>query len=244
MEELFGEKKTEPIAFSTTYNQKREALTNALDPIIITDEDGNYVEETRFYVEDFDDEFVFVERYYWTANDFEMKHGRYSYVFDDVSIVATISGDFEEMFNMRLTADEKAKLEEDRAKYEAVSTEFSTYKSEHSYTNSEYEILKNFEEKVNIEKRESEEKEVFADYENEIGNTTEFSELKNKSKDFSIEDLKKECLCIVGLYARANKKIEKPDNSKTKKEIKFSLESDVKDPDSDPYGGLKDKYLK
>ena len=46
MEELYGEQKVEPVAFSATYRQKRDALNNALDPIIVKDDEGNYLEET------------------------------------------------------------------------------------------------------------------------------------------------------------------------------------------------------
>lgn len=242
MDELFGET-NESVAFSATYNQKRKALSNALDPIIVKDAEGNYVEETHFYVSDFDDEYVYVEVDHWNATgDYTCKYGRKSYTFDETTLTATISDEFEEMVKVWLTLNEKEKLDTDRANYESISTEFDAYKSEHSYTNSEYETLKEFEEKVNKEKRKADENSVFAEYENEIGDTPEFSELKEKASEFSIEELKKECLCIVGLYARANKsnetKVEKP------KEIKFSVETPSGDDENEkPYGGLMEKYL-
>ena len=36
---------SEPVSFSATYNQKRQALRNALDPIVVKDEEGNDFEE-------------------------------------------------------------------------------------------------------------------------------------------------------------------------------------------------------
>ena len=67
------------------------------------------------------------------------------------------------------------------------------------------------------------------------------AELKGKASEFSIDALKKECLCIVGLYARANKTPETKDVEP--KEIKFSIESTAIDAEDEPYGGLMKKYL-
>ncbi len=49
-------------SFSATYRQKREALSNALDSEIVKDGAGNVVSETYYWVDDFDDSYVFVER--------------------------------------------------------------------------------------------------------------------------------------------------------------------------------------
>ena len=101
--------------------------------------------------------------------------------------------------------------------------------------------MKTFKETTEKEKREADEASVFAEYENEIGETPEFAELKGKASEFSIDALKKECLCIVGLYARANKTPETKDVEP--KEIKFSIESTAIDAEDEPYGGLMKKYL-
>jgi len=243
MNELFGEKEVEPVVFSATYNQKREILSNAFSPIIVKDEIGNHVEETYFWVSDFDDTYVFVEINHWTANDYTSKYGRYSYTFDDVTLTATVSDDFEEMIRVWLTLDEKAKLDEDRVNFEIISTEFSNYQADHSYTNSEYKILKEFEEQVNTEKRNAEENAVFAKFEKRIGKTAEFTTLKENSKDFSIEDLTKECLCIVGHYTIVEDVNDEASesNSKPATGIKFSLEQQTDE--EEPYGGLMKKYL-
>ena len=50
--------------FLPTYKQKREALSNTLDSNIVRDANGNIVEETYYYVNDFTDEEVFVEKDY------------------------------------------------------------------------------------------------------------------------------------------------------------------------------------
>jgi len=223
MEELYGENK-ETSSFSTTYRQKRDALSNALDPVIITDATGSVISETYFWVEDFCDEYVYVEKDYWTKTDYETKYGRYSYTFDDAKIEASITSDFEEMVKVWLTLDERTKIDEDRAKYEVLSEEYSLYQKEHSFLNSEVEELKTY--------RKAAEDAIFSEFNERIGGTKEFEELKESSADYSIKDLKKECLCIVGFYAT----ISKP------QEIKFQVDRSHEDND-EPYGGLMRKYL-
>ncbi len=242
MEELFGEKENEPIEFSATYKQKRQALSNALDPIIVKDADGNYVEETYFYIEDFSDEYVFVERDHWTASDYDCKYGRYSYTFDEATLTATLTSDFEEMVKVWLTLEEKAKLDEERAnyetKYETLEKEFSDYKAEHSYFNAEFEELKSYKESKEIEERQNAEEELFAKYKETIGETEEFKSLMEKSAEFSLDELKKECLCIVGMYSMTNKT---PEPNSTQDSLKFSVEKP--ETEDEPYGGLIKHYL-
>ena len=243
MEELFGEKepKAEPIAFSATYKEKRQALQNALDPIIVKDAEGNYVEETYFYIEDFSDEYVFVEKDHWTANDYDCKYGRFAYTFDEATRTATISSEFEEMVKVWLTLDEKAKVDEERANYETkysdLEKEFSDYKAEHYFLDSEFNALKEYKENKEVEERKCAEDALFADYEEMIGETEEFKSLKEKASEFSLDALKKECLCIVGMYSMTNKTKE----TNKSDSLKFSLEPETSE--DEPYGGLMKKYL-
>lgn len=233
-----------PVAFSATYKQKRQALENALDPIIIRDEDGNYLEETYFYVEDFSDEYVFVEKYYWSKDNSEIKFGRFKYEFNEQDMTVELTSGFEEMVKVWLTIEEKEKLDEERAeyetKYEGLQQEFSDYKSEHSFLNSEFNALKDYKESKEKEERLSAESKLFSAYEETIGGTEEFKSLKEKASEFSLEGLRKECLCIVGMYSMTNNsQTQNPQNNS----IKFSLEEND-DTDDDLYGGLFKKYLK
>ena len=247
MDELFGEKEpeTEPVAFSATYKEKRQALQNALDPIIVKDADGNYVEETYFYIEDFSDEYVFVEKDHWTASDYDCKYGRFAYTFDETTRIATITGEFEEMVKVWLTIDEKSKLDEERANYETkyseLEREFSDYKADHSYFNAEFEELKEYRNSKEAEERDTAEKTIFEKYEKKIGETNEFSELKKNASNYSIKDLEKECLYIVGLYSFDN---EPKQNTETPVDnsIKFSATHDNGEVE-DPIEATYKKYL-
>lgn len=236
MVELFGEEepKAEPIAFSATYKEKRQALQNALDPIIVKDADGNYVEETYFYIEDFSDEYVFVEKDHWTANDYDCKYGRFAYTLDETTMTATLASEFEEMVKVWLTIDEKTKLDEDRANFESLKTEFTEYKESHSTDNAEVEKLKVYQIEAEAEK-------VFNKFRDKIGETTEFTDLKKNVSNYSLKELEKECIYIVGLHASELDFSKEPKNPETKS-LKFSVEPEANE--DEPYGGIMKKYLR
>lgn len=124
-----------------------------------------------------------------------------------------------------------------KEKYDALEKEFDEYKLSHSYFNADFEELKSYKESKEAEERQCAEESLFSDYEETIGETEEFKALKEKASEFSLEELKKECLCIVGMYSMTNKAKEtnKPES------IKFSLEKPQDD--DEPYGGLMKKYL-
>lgn len=250
MKELFGENTetpvepvqpvvSEPVAFSATYKQKRQALCNALDPIIVKDENGNYVEETYYYVEDFSEEWVYVEKSHWTVDNYEYKFGRFSYEFNETELTATITSDFEEMVKVWLTLEEKENLDKERAGYELMKTEFEQYKSEYTVTNAEFEELKSYKETKIAEERANAETELFAKYEGKIGETNEFKTLKEKASEYTLDALTKECLCIVGMYSMTSEPTETPKDNKDP--LKFSVEQPVQE--DEPYGGLMKKYL-
>lgn len=125
-----------------------------------------------------------------------------------------------------------------KEKYDALEKEFDEYKLSHSHFNAEFEELKSFKETKEAEERQCAEEALFADYEDTIGEAEEFKALKEKASEFSLADLKKECLCIVGMYSMTNKTKE----TKITDSLKFSFEP-KEEIEDEPYGGLHKKYL-
>lgn len=228
-----AEPQVEPLTFSATYKEKREAANNALPNFVKHDDDGYCVEEIWYYLEDMSDEYLFVERYHWIldGND-DFKLGRLPYEFNEETRTVTIVGEFEEMVKVWLTLEEKAKVDADRANYEATKNAFEEYKLSHCYENEKVDELISF--KTNIEAGN-----VFSKYENRIGETIEFKELKNNAMNYSLEQLEKECIYIVGLHAEEFSSSKPQNESKT---IKFSVEP-ISTPEEEPYGGLMKHYL-
>ena len=124
-----------------------------------------------------------------------------------------------------------------KEKYDALEKEFDEYKLSHSYFNADFEELKSYKESKEAEERQCAENALFAEYEETIGDTEEFKALKEKASEFSLDSLKKECLCIVGMYSMTSK-VKETENFNS---LKFSFEP--KEENDEPYGGIHKKYL-
>ena len=129
---------------------------------------------------------------------------------------------------------EETVVEESNEDYSVL---YSELKEKYDALENEVVSLREYKQTKESEERKCAEDALFADYEETIGETEEFKSLKEKASEFSLDALKKECLCIVGMYSMTNKTKEtnKPDS------LKFSLEPEVSD--DEPYGGLMKKYL-
>lgn len=127
-----------------------------------------------------------------------------------------------------------------KTEYEKLEKEFADYKEAHSFLNSDYEILKAYREAKETEERQLAENTLFANYEKTIGNTKEFKELKEKASEFSLDELKKECLCIVGMYSMTQNTKEEIQQLES---LRFSLDVEAQEVEEDPYGGVFEKYL-
>jgi hypothetical protein len=223
--------------FSSTYRQKREALQNALDPKTEKDSDGNLIYEEYLWIEDFDDVYAFVEKSIWTPDNYERKYGRFSYTFNEETITATISGEFEEMVLTWLTLEENQKLQEERNNYSKLQGDFDEYKNKYSTSNEEVERLKKFEkDTLDTERKEAEESlfEQFA----ELNGMEEFEELKKNSASYELDTLEKECFALLG---KKNAKFQINKSSKKDKvKIEFSKKEDEVE---NEYDDLFEQYL-
>lgn len=232
-----SENKPEIVLFSATYRQKREALNNALESNVVLDAVGNLVSETNYWVEDFDDTHVFVEKDVWTANDYNSYYGRFSYTFDATTLKATITGEFEDMVKVWLTVEENQKLQEERASFELLKAEYDEYKLSYSTPNSEVERLQKFEKDTIDDKYETDVTEVFLRFEKQLNSVAEFETLKTNYTGIAVETIEEKCFAMLG-KKNANFSI-KP------KDTVIKLPVDHKDDElEDPYGGILAKKYK
>lgn len=215
------------LSFSATYRQKREALQNALDPIIKKDENDKVIYEEYRWVEDFDDKYVFVERSIWTDSNYERLYGRYTYTFDEATITTTITSEFEKMFLVWLTEAENQKLQEDRAGAEKINAEFEALKTksaefevtintlteENTTLKTTNEDLVTYKNKNKKELHETAISEVFAEFDESLKENQEYTELKEKVNtdvmNYNVENLEKELFAMVGKvnFSKAGKKV-------------------------------------
>lgn len=238
----FASKISKPeTSFSATYRQRREALQNALDPKIEKDADGKITYEEYLWVNDFDDQYVYVEKTIWTP-DYENKYGRYTYTFDEEKLTATITSEFEEMVLVWLTLEENQKLQEERtntsAEFEKLKGEYEEYKTKYSTPNEEVTRLQEFEKTaLETERKESEES-LFEQFDEKLKGVEEYEELKKGASTYSIDALEKECFVILG-----KKNANFSAKSSTKRE-KVKIDFTKKEQTEDEYGGLLERYSK
>lgn len=177
----------EKSSFSATHNQKRDALNNVLDSTIIRNDQEEVIEETYFYISDFDDKYVYVSRSHYTSDDYNRDYGRFTYSFDEKNITATLTGEFESMYLLWFTKDKKNQVEKDRSDYSLLKEKYNNLESENNLLVSENEILKKYKqtkEQEELNRKLEKEKQEKIDYIN-----NEYPSLPEEIKNQFIENI-------------------------------------------------------
>lgn len=135
--------------------------------------------------------------------------------------------------------DYEAMYNEMKSAYEGVVAEFEAYKSAHTYSNDEYQILADYKQNRESADRESAENELFESFADRIGETEEFETLKSDASKYSIDDLKMRLYAIVGMHSNLVKD-EKKSNT-----IKFGLGGSFEEIEKkkDPYGNAREYFM-
>lgn len=163
-------KKKKVHSFAATYNQKRDAIEKILEPVS-TDSS-----ETYFWLIDFDEIYMYIERSIYTDDGHKRDYGRIKYAFDEKNLIAEKTGEFEKMIVKWLTIAENDEIEAKRA---------------------EYEELKAFKADCVDKEHRAECDEVLAEFSDLEGNE-EFNALKEKAYSFEKNALERECFVIRG----------------------------------------------
>nr|DAJ59187.1 MAG TPA: hypothetical protein [Caudoviricetes sp.] len=209
-------KKTTAQLFSATMNQKRDALRDALPSVYTYNADGSIKTEICYWVNDFDDTFVYVDRDYWDAEKYECTYGRFPYSFDDATKTASITGDWEEMVRMWLTKAEADKVETDRA---------------------ELETLRKFKKDAEAAAFSAKIETLLSEF-SDLAALPEFAEIREKATEFaSIDDLETQLYALRGKQVKMSKK-----STPAAFGIKVGIDADTGSDDAEPYGGLFAKY--
>lgn len=209
-------KKCSADSFSATANQKRDALCNAMPNAVVRDASGNIQSEVSYWVCDFDDQYVYVERNFWTANDYDCQYGRFAYAFDESDKFASITSDFEEMVRMWLTKAEANQIEADR---------------------NELATLRNFKAEIDEKSFNQKVEEICSTF-NDIADLEEFASLKEKVKEFaSLEDFETQLFALRGKQVKIGKKPNTASYS-----VKIGIDHNAGSDDDEPYGGLMARY--
>ena len=208
--------------FAATYNQRREALQNVMDNgNVVTDQSGNTVETTYYWLVDFDDTYAYVTRYVWRRDgDCIEDRGRLAYSFDETNLSANVTGEFETMHLMWLTEDERQKLEASRSVFE------------------EYEALKQYKAERDQEERKAQVDELFAQFE-DLQSVEGFGELQNAAYESGeLEEIETKLFAMRGRLVKNFAKVPQ----KTVPAMRVGIEATKDGEEVIPYGGLLRKH--
>ena len=133
----------------------------------------------------------------------------------------------EEVAEVDETTEEEAAEEEVTVDYEAkyndALSEIETLKAQVAELTQSVEALTPYKLAAEKAERENAENDVFAKYDSRIGEMAEYAELKTKAGEYSIADLERECLILVGKFAMAETKTEEVE-PETEPTITFALD--------------------
>lgn len=89
--------------------------------------------------------------------------------------------------------------------------------------------------------REKAESDIYAKYDSHIGSMDEYKALKEKSSEYSIEELDKECLLLVGKFAMSAPATEAK-TEETESTITFALDNESETKPKTKYGNVYETY--
>lgn len=216
---------SEPTKFST-YNEKRELLRNAMKQEEKRDDNGNLEHYLGFWIADFDDSYVYVEKEEYNGKEWSYEKGRLGYAISENSVSTT--SEFEPMIVKWLTAEEYAEIEKMRSAYESFEK-----------NKSEFERLQNFERDTLKDQRDNDLKILFKRFDEKLADCEEYKALKDSNLDISIKDIELKCFAMIGKITT------KFSVAKKDEVVKLDFEVSEKDTCDDGYGGiLASKYNK
>ena len=205
--------------YQLTANEKRDNISQALRTLEKVTKDY----DVWYYLCDFDDKYAYVEEHIYNreTDSCSEKKGRIEYSVQDNC--ATLVSDLEEMRCMWVTIDESKRIEEARDSYDSILKE-----------NNE---LRQFQLDVQTKQRHLEEEKIFERFESSLKNCKEFNELKENSKNYTLEQIEKECYALIGVDVMKNEQ----KDSTTESTLRFSLQTSENSKKS-PYGDVFEKY--
>jgi len=179
--------------FAATYNEKRECLCNAVRAAggDVMDADGNIVSSTWFYLSDFDDEYVYVEKYVYTQESEDREFGRFNYVIGESDDVAL--SNYETMVMKWLTLAEAESLEAERA---------------------ELNELRDYRDNRIAEDHHNEIDAVIGGEFSDVVKTEEFESISKDIYELSVEDAREKLFAIRGKHTISKSKEESGQNVK------------------------------
>lgn len=135
--------------------------------------------------------------------------------------------------------DFEAKYNEAMAEIEKLNDQIAQFTTQVAELSSNIEALTPYKLAVEKAEREKAESEIFAKYDARIGEMPEYIALKEKSNEYELEQLDRECIMLVGMFAMREVPTEK-NKEQEKTNLRFSVETTPKK--ASIYGDWFERY--
>lgn len=135
--------------------------------------------------------------------------------------------DYEALYNEALVA------------IEALTAQNADFKAQITTLNEQISTLTPYKLAVEKAERNKSESEIFAKYDGRIGEMPEYKMLKEKSGDYELDQLDRECMILVGKFAMSTFALNEQKSTKTET-IKFTVETNSTN--VSPYGDIFERY--
>lgn len=201
-------------SFELSHSDIRYALYQLLSPVETEDNEWYFIDQV------YDDRFEYEN---WEGT----KIYRQGYKKDEDNV--SFEGERTELFQERLTKEEKEVLDTMRSNYSILETEVIGLR--------EYQASKYAEERTQAEET------LFSQTDTQLADNEEYQTLKKNASQFSLEQLEKEVAFIIVKSGTNVKFSSNKGNKKQNQTVKLPFSSSHSDGDSKVYGDLFEKYL-
>lgn len=217
--EAEAEAKSPTSAIFSTYNEKRELLRGVLIRSEERDKDGNLIYALDYWIADFDDSFVYVEKEEYNGTKWSYLKGRFAYTI--TNNVAILTSDFEKMIVKWVTDEENINIEKARVAFEAQNVEF--------------ERLKQFEKDTLTEQFKVSATNIFEKFNESLSDVSEYMNLKANFTTMDLDAIEEKCFALLG---KKNANFSVTNKSNMPDVVHTGIDNTVDEPEDDGYGGI------
>lgn len=213
-------------------------MTSALDKFLNLEEGGCSMDEKKEFEEEIKDDNDSKDFTEETTQDEQFEEEKEDTVDDEDE---KDDEDEDEDFKKKKCEEES---DEEKVDYQAIISdlrnELKEIKDSFEALETEAKELREFKNTKDAELKATQIEGVFAQYDDDLSDISEYAELKSNATNYSIEELEDKCLILFGKMMKA-KKIKK---TPSKKEFtKLAIDSNVQDVSNNEWAFL-DKYIK
>lgn len=220
-----------PNVVFSTYNEKREQLRSVIPHEETRSEEGSLEYALSYWIADFDDNYVYVEKEEYKDNKWEYTKGRFAYSESDGKI--SLTGEFEKMIVKWVTPEESEQIEKAREEFEANKSRFEVDKSEFETKSAEFERLKEFEKKTLADQFKEKANIIFSKFDDKLKDVAEYEVLKASFNTMQLDAIEDKCYSLLGRQ-NANFSV----NDTSTKVVNLGINTTHDEPEDDGYGGL------